>query len=458
MIEQAVGNAFKTRIYPIPRLGTRTVRVTFMSQLTLSHLAKVVLNVYTFPLCLKKPVKRLWLQASIETSLGASWPYLVDMIEIQNLPKPSFIQRKSHLFQTEVIWENIKIESGIRFGIPNSPVPQAVVGKDDLGNYYFAIQDLYEATNYKLPQTSAPKNIAILWDCSRGREALDKSREISLLKTALRQLANVTVYIICFSNDIHGASKFQLSNGNSTEIINYLNNSVVYDGATSLGSIHVDGKHPFDSSIDFDFYMMFTDGINTWGDEVSKSFRVPVYIFSSSEIVDSSLLKIWANKSGGEYFFLSKEDLSQDEEVARKLGIPSFLFLRSVWQSEDQKWKDKITVESFPSTPQPVHGNFKLAGKISLKEKHDTEYQLSPITIELHYGHGVKILRNIKVEIKFDKLEDSPMEEPLTNNIIPRFWASKKIQELLLFPDMEESKASILTLGRNFGYHNHEIF
>jgi hypothetical protein len=47
------------------------------------------------------------------------------------------------------------------------------------------------------------------------------------------------------------------------------------------------------------FYLMFTDGLTTLGKDVPKVIEAPIYIFSSDEMVNFSLLKNIAKKSGG---------------------------------------------------------------------------------------------------------------------------------------------------------------
>ena len=59
------------------------------------------------------------------------------------------------------------------------------------------------------------------------------------------------------------------------------------------------------------YYLLFTDGLNTIGNALPEMFPAPVYVFASAEIVNTALLKMWAKKSGGMYWRLSKGDTSQ---------------------------------------------------------------------------------------------------------------------------------------------------
>lgn len=65
---------------------------------------------------------------------------------------------------------------------------------------------------------------------------------------------------------------------------------------------------------------MFTDGLNTLGEEISDTIEAPgikdkellsyiaVYIFYSGDFINHSLLKVWARKSGGVAYNLQQEN------------------------------------------------------------------------------------------------------------------------------------------------------
>ena len=76
---------------------------------------------------------------------------------------------------------------------------------------------------------------------------------------------------------------------------------------------------------DIAHYLLFTDGLNTLGDEVPKEIEAPIYIFSSGEIVNFSLLKMIARKSGGEFNHLAKNDNSKVAPKSLRMKLLKFL-------------------------------------------------------------------------------------------------------------------------------------
>jgi hypothetical protein len=76
-----------------------------------------------------------------------------------------------------------------------------------------------------------------------------------------------------------------------------------------------------------------------------------------------------------------------------------------------------VKVETYPLTPKPVRGNFKMAGKISriFTEDEDQEkVQLSPIIVEVHYGYGTPTLVN-KFELSFDAFHAAELQTAVSN-------------------------------------------
>src|SRR5688500_6959322 len=67
------------------------------------------------------------------------------------------------------------------------------------------------------------------------------------------------------------------------------------------------------------YYLLFTDGMNTFGPELSEGSKFPpnftrvdlecpVYVFNGDDKANHSLLKTIARKSGGEFFNLKNSD------------------------------------------------------------------------------------------------------------------------------------------------------
>jgi hypothetical protein len=97
-----------------------------------------------------------------------------------------------------------------------------------------------------------------------------------------------------------------------------------------------------------------------------------------------------------------------------------------------------------------VPGSFRLAGKVSHRFPTDPNEESSfpPLTIYINYGLGSTIVRTVEHTFFLDREHVSPLD-PNRAQPVPRYWASKKIDELLLTDD-EESKKKSTELGKQY--------
>jgi hypothetical protein len=76
--------------------------------------------------------------------------------------------------------------------------------------------------------------------------------------------------------------------------------------------------------------------------------EAPVYAFSNSDKANHNSLRIWAKKSGGQYFKLTETD--NVEDLVAKLGKPSFGFISA-------EFDKSMISEVYPSIPTSISGN-----------------------------------------------------------------------------------------------------
>jgi len=216
---------------------------------------------------------------------------------------------------------------------------------------------------------------------------------------------------------------FSITSGNFTPLINHLL-TIDYDGGTSLLY-----GFPF-VSYNNDSYLLFSDGLVTVSEEISDNLVVPIYVISSSEQANHTYLKILARKSGGEYIKLSTDS---SKSFVAPFGSKTFKFLSATF--------DKSLISMvYPSIPSSItHSTFILAGKIKNKtNKIET-------TIQLNYGYGSQITHQVQYHIYHQHLDILDQ-----SGIVPRLWAQRYVDQLLLFPGIE-NKAKILEIGRKYG-------
>lgn len=79
-----------------------------------------------------------------------------------------------------------------------------------------------------------------------------------------------------FRNTVSTPIKFSFSNHQTTDIVNHLRN-IKYDGGTCFGNMQIAKQLNTFGLVDF--YLIFTDGFNTIGDDCPNTFEVPGFEF-----------------------------------------------------------------------------------------------------------------------------------------------------------------------------------
>eukprot|EP01114_Cavostelium_apophysatum_P023555 TRINITY_DN890_c0_g1_i4.p1 TRINITY_DN890_c0_g1~~TRINITY_DN890_c0_g1_i4.p1 ORF type:complete len:1759 (-),score=363.22 TRINITY_DN890_c0_g1_i4:29-5305(-) len=414
MIEQVAGNVFKTRIYPIPRNGTRTIRLDYMSQLSTNGGQRVHhLNL------LKAVIPQLRLKMLVES------PSKPRVQFAGNLPQAAFTadQNYENKFICNVTDTDVNLSS-LSILVPLEQ-KQHVIEKNTAGEVYFAISEHFPAVQSG-KSTNGQLRVVILWDASRSRMKQDKLKDLEALNYLFGKLfSNAEVEFVTFSDTTDQPVFHSIRNGDCKSLIQSVN-SVTYDGGTCLGDIKIlrelHGRQ-------ISFYFLFTDGFNTLGNELSSDIECPVYTFSSSPSANHALLKRWAKKSGGDFFNLA--DQTNYENLLSNVGQTSFSYLYASYDKD-------VIKEIYPSTPQNVHSDFKIAGQIAAPA--GSNFESAEVT--LHFGFGSQITHSSTYKLSLRDIAES--------NVVARFWAARKVDEIQLETESEESKKLLLEIGRKF--------
>jgi len=448
--EHVVGNVFKSRISPLPKKATRTIRIDYVEQLNVNFMESK--GTYSLPLFFSHPLERYDVQIQVDVAKNtASNEFGVPMVETdqhKSLPLPESLDVNSYrssdtLDHTEPMrrryfakfhFENVTIQKGIEIMIPHYSQRVVVEKATDENCFFFCIADSVERRpehdNLKEPTSL----VAILWDASKSREDnknIDKEFEV------IRQLYDVNpklfTDVVTFRDVPDSAKTFS----DVSSLIDYLKH-VNYDGGTNLRILNVKKLSQHDNGrAPYAFYLLFTDGFNNLGEkDYPEVMEAPVYVFSSADKANHNSLRIWAKKSGGEYFKLAETENVRD--IVSRFGQPSFGFLSA-------EFDKSIITEVYPSVPTSISGtDFKIAGKLTVPK--GIQKENFKATITLHYGLGTQITRSVPFEINLDGCASGKSNQLL----VPRFWAQRKIDELLLFPDVTENEAILNQLGRKY--------
>ena len=401
LVEWVKGNNFKTRVFPIPAHGSRTVMVRYLSDLVQDQGGAI----YYLPLRFKDPVEDFSLRVEV---VKPAAPPQVKRGELANF---TFAQWQDS-FVAETKLKNQAHNQDLVIALPDVDKKTTLVEQGPDGDFYFCLNDNPPASKEAAP--AAPKSLTIYWDASGSRGKADHQRELALLKDFLarQEAAQVKVDLVLFRHEAEKPRRFVIDKGNAAPLLEALT-KVDYDGGTQLGSIS-----PAPGAAVPDFYLLFTDGLSNFGREEPKDFKAPVFVFAGDATANHAFLHYLAQKTGGEYFNLTR--LSNDAVLPR-IGAAPYSFISADF---DPKQIGPI----YPQTSQPVAGRFVLAGKLLAPQG----------KITLNYGVHGRVTHSLTYELSQD---NAPV-----GNLLRLLYAQKTIEALQVFPKRHEKE--LLEIGR----------
>jgi Ca-activated chloride channel family protein len=299
VVESTRGNVFKTRVFPIPAKGSRTIRLAWVSTLEKRGEDDVYHLPLAFPDRLSEATIRLEVispdaPARLETSPGLKLAF--DTREV-----------------AETTLRDRPLVEDLRVVIPSRPtqvLAQTSRSAGFSGDTWFSIRDFAPP-----PADLAPlsiRRVALVWDASMSRRHADRAREIRLLSTWLRSLGEVEVELTVFRNDVSPVETFALPSRLADLEIRL--GGLVPDGATRL-----DLLPSLLSQSKADAVVVVSDGLETLGRAPDMRLSAPTWFLSSSQVASHAALSAWAAKNGGAFFDLPR---TEDKLVLGALGKP----------------------------------------------------------------------------------------------------------------------------------------
>lgn len=398
LVEWTKGNNFKTRVFPIPAKGTRTIRVDYVAELVDTAGGAT----YHLPLAFKEKLDEFALR--LEVVKGAAEP------KAAGGPAGLSFSKVQDMFIAESKGKDLALDRDLTVALPDVAKQKVLVEKAPDGQVYFCINDVpaYDADKRAAP--AQPKRVAVLWDASASRAKADHLREFEILIAYFGSLPRTSaIDLVVFRNEAEKPKRFTSVSDLVTEL-----KAIQYDGGTQIGSIALaEGDQP-------DLCLLFTDGISNFGKEEPSGIKCPLYIFNGQATANHAFLRYLALATGGEYFNLAK---LENKTIVPRIGIAAFAFLSAT--------ADGATVEeTFPRLTQPVHGRFTLAGRL----KGETAQ------VTLAYGaSGKPLVHCVHSVHRSDAAE---------GNLLRRLWAQKKVADLEVFPKRNEKE--ITEVGKQY--------
>lgn len=393
ILEKTEGNNFRTRIYPLPAGGTRTIRIGYEEELRSQR--------YHLPLDYRQTIPVFSLKATVWQSLSKP--------ELEEKPDGSFSFRNTgNTYIAEVHKKNYQPGRALTIHLPKSAdMPEALLQKAG-SSYYFLVNAYPAAQSRPRPWSN---RIGIIWDVSLSGLKRDVKKELQLLEKIIEEKQNLTIELGLLNNRFIKAGSYNIINGNWAELKKVLENTV-YDGGTNFAAVRI-GK------LSVDEYLFFTDGLSTFG---APNIRLnkPVNCITTAPRADYSNLRLIAAQTGGQFINLQHRSAN---DAAKQLGQEMLQFIGI-------KKNDAVS-EVYPSLPVPVNGHVSIAGITGEAE--------TTVTLQFGYKPG-SVVKEQTVQLRTGAAS-------MVN--VHRIWAQKKIAEMDVRYD--QHKEEIGRLSRQFG-------
>ena len=297
LVEQVQGNVYRTRIYPLPAGGNRTVKIIYISRLTVEGNDAA----YHLPLGHANGVNSVSLR--VEVSQTPVRPALVGGLGNLTL----------NLFENRWIAEATIDPSSLSWSVQHNSAPaeDLQIRLPKLPDHLTAVERFGEETFFCISSKKVavdvtklwvPERLAVLWDASGSRQNV--ARELDLLEalaaTWQQMVFDVRLLRDVFDPEVHS---FAIESGDCTALRTFLD-GLAYDGGTNLAGVDFgELPHPDD-----DAWLVFSDGLNTMGNGLPQGAHPCVFAITAEPQCDSALLGQLAGRSGGAYFNLLKTD------------------------------------------------------------------------------------------------------------------------------------------------------
>ena len=399
LLEKVEGNNFRTRIYPMPAKGTRTIVVAYEEELKFNKG-----NALTYHLPLD------YNQAIAEFSLKTTVYESVVKPELTEQPDGSFnLNSKGNNYVAEMKKTNYQPQKALNINLPKrSDMPEVQMQKANSG-YYFLVNVFPKAQSRARVWSN---ELGIIWDASLSGLHRDTKKELELLDLIIKQKQNLTIKLGLLNNNFKNAGSFKITNGNWDELKEKLA-KIIYDGGTNYSDINA-------NTLTANEYLFFTDGLSTFGKN-AVALSKPIHTINTSQKADYSTLKYISLKTGGQFINLNSSSTSEafsqlNEEQLQFLGIKNNAEVR----------------QTYPSMRVNVSGHLAIAGILS-------EFSTN-IILQFGYGNTVVSEQSVRLD---------PNAQGLTTIDVSRVWAQKKIAEMDI--QYELNKEDIGVLSKQFG-------
>jgi Ca-activated chloride channel homolog len=401
LAEWVQGNNFRTRIFPIPAQGTRTVRVRYVSRLLTGGATGARDAFYLLPLATRDRLGELSLRIEVARSQ--------DRPQIRSGGLANFEFGPWHdRYVAQTRLRDFQPEQDLVLALPRVPEQAVTLETAEDGQVYFVIDGFPEAVPAPVPQRA--RRVGLFWDASLSRENAARERELRAIELWLQRASDLEVDVVVFRDTAEAARRFSVRAGDASALVAFLRGTPC-DGGTRLAALRFPADH--------DYELLVSDGLENLADELPAP-RSAVYVLNGDARANHVLLDHIARNSGGSYLNLQQTTV---EDAAAAIGAPVLSLLSAEYDHTQ-------LTDISPSGQAAVRDRFTLTGRLLAEEA----------AITLRFGVGAPS------ETRAFVLRKS---EAVPGRLAAQLWAEQRVAELSVFPERHHDE--LLALGRAFG-------
>lgn len=397
LLEQAEGQAFRTRVYPLPPHGAKRVVLAYEERLSLS--AEGARRRLNLPLAFHQTVDRLNLEILVHGQGPAP--------TVRGLEGLDF-QRTERCFRAQAQARDFRADRTLHLDIPRPrDEGRAFLGREAGTCHFQALVPVPEAS----ARREAPRQALLYWDVSQASKGRDFAKVWALLEGHLKAHPLLRLDVATFSIAVHQRRTFAPGPDRLRALRSFLESQAA-DGAAQFGVLDFAPQGA-------DEVLLASEGLSTFGQSEAIPGAVPVVTCSSAPGGDPARLQGLAEATGGRHLDLQALDLATALQRLEERPLRCL----------------KVTpVEGAVADLEmaPLEGlEFQLFGRL----------QTPTARLRLEFGRGGTVLFSRTVELRADGA--------LPTSALRRAWAAQRLERLARRPSehREQIKAHCLAQG-----------
>jgi len=283
LVEQVRGNVYRTRVYPIPARGTRTVRLRWVSALATRGLEAA----YHLPLPYENGAPEGSLR--VEVAKGLARP------EVKGGFGTAVLSEWEDLWVAETRFPAATVGSDLLVRLPKLPAGIVAVEPAPDGTGWFLLSGLVPEAPRKA--SAPPARLAVAWDASGSRRKEQTDRELAFLERLLAGWKKTVVDLVVFRDRAEPVRSYPPHA--HAQLLADLRSSPP-DGGTTLAAIDFStAPVPGD-----EMWLLLSDGIATLDERMPGLGAIPVWTASGASLSDRRRLRHVATSTGAGFLDL----------------------------------------------------------------------------------------------------------------------------------------------------------